>query len=125
MRQYAESANCRGNSLLAYFGEQAERACGHCDNCANGTVVVDPVVPHVPWYRRILRRTTATLPADEVPVADLARPFPVSSEVRHTAWGTGTVMAYEQDRVVVLFEEVGYKTLSVPIVQKSKLLEPV
>ena len=34
-------------------------------------------------------------------------------------------MAYEQDRVVVLFEEVGYKTLSVPIVQKSKLLEPV
>jgi ATP-dependent DNA helicase RecQ len=56
---------------------------------------------------------------------DSARPFPVSSEVRHTAWGTGTVMAYEQDRVVVLFEEVGYKTLSVPIVQKSKLLEPV
>jgi hypothetical protein len=25
---------------------------------------------------------------------------------------------------VVLFEQVGYKTLSVPIVQKSKLLEP-
>ncbi|MDG6102616.1 RecQ family ATP-dependent DNA helicase [Dactylosporangium aurantiacum] len=128
MRQYAESAGCRGNALLAYFGEQAERACGHCDNCAAGNVVVDPVVPKVPWYRRLalLRRPTATVDAGEVPVAtDPARPFPVSSEVRHTAWGTGTVMAYEQDRVVVLFEEVGYKTLSVPIVQKSKLLEPV
>ncbi|WP_327009250.1 RecQ family ATP-dependent DNA helicase [Dactylosporangium sp. NBC_01737] len=125
MRQYAESANCRGNTLLAYFGEQADRACGHCDNCANGTVVVDPVVPKLPWYRRLFRRPAATLPADEVALTDSARPFPVSSEVRHTAWGTGTVMAYEQDRVVVLFEEVGYKTLSVPIVQKSKLLEPV
>jgi ATP-dependent DNA helicase RecQ len=82
-------------------------------------------VPQVPWYRRIFRkRSTATVEASEVSV-DSARPFPVSSEVRHTAWGTGTVMAYEQDRVVVLFEEVGYKTLSVPIVQKSKLLEPV
>ncbi len=125
MRQYAESANCRGNTLLAYFGEQADTACGHCDNCANGSVVVDPVVPKLPWYRRIFRRpSTATTDAGEVTV-DAARPFPVSSEVRHTAWGTGTVMAYEQDRVVVLFEEVGYKTLSVPIVQKSKLLEPV
>ncbi len=129
MRQYAESAGCRGNALLAYFGEQAERACGHCDNCAAGTVVVDPVVPKVPWYRRLplLRRpVTTAADAGEIPVAaDAARPFPVSSEVRHTAWGTGTVMAYEQDRVVVLFEEVGYKTLSVPIVQRSKLLEPV
>ncbi|WP_344503260.1 RecQ family ATP-dependent DNA helicase [Dactylosporangium maewongense] len=124
MRQYAESANCRGNALLAYFGEQAERACGHCDNCANGTVVVDPVVPRVPWYRRLFRRPAVAVAADEVTVVDSGRPFPVSSEVRHTAWGTGTVMAYEQDRVVILFEEVGYKTLSVPIVQKSKLLEP-
>ncbi|MET7424201.1 RecQ family ATP-dependent DNA helicase [Dactylosporangium sp. NPDC005555] len=128
MRGYAESAGCRGKALLAYFGEQAERACEHCDNCANGTVVVDPVVPHVPWYRKLLRRaaSSGTAPGSAVTVtADSARPFPVSSEVRHTAWGTGTVMAYEQDRVVVLFEEVGYKTLSVPIVQKSKLLEPV
>ncbi|MFG2043130.1 RecQ family ATP-dependent DNA helicase [Dactylosporangium sp. NPDC048998] len=123
MRQYAESAGCRGNALLAYFGEQAERACGHCDNCANGTVVVDPVVPRQPWYRRLFAKPVERVAAVEVKVDD-DRPFPVSSEVRHTAWGTGTVMAYEQDRVVVLFAEVGYKTLSVPIVRKSKLLEP-
>ncbi|GAA3451258.1 RecQ family ATP-dependent DNA helicase [Dactylosporangium matsuzakiense] len=127
MRQYAESANCRGRSLLAYFGEQAEQPCGHCDNCANGSVVVDPVVPRLKWYHRILRRkSTPLVPAPEIrKTEDHDRPFPVSSEVRHTAWGTGTVMAYEQDRVVVLFEQVGYKTLSVPIVKKSKLLEPV
>jgi ATP-dependent DNA helicase RecQ len=125
MRQYAESANCRGNALLAYFGEQAERACGHCDNCANGTVVIDPVVPALRWYQRLFRKPSpaGAVAAPEIKV-DGERPFPVSSEVRHTAWGTGTVMAYEQDRVVILFEQVGYKTLSVPIVQKSKLLEP-
>jgi ATP-dependent DNA helicase RecQ len=129
MRQYAESANCRGNTLLAYFGEQGERACEHCDNCANGTVVVDPVLPVVklPWYRRLFKPPAqAHVPTQATVIkVDDARPFPVSSEVRHTEWGTGTVMAYERDRVVVLFEEVGYKTLSVPIVQKSKLLEPV
>jgi ATP-dependent DNA helicase RecQ len=127
MRQYAESANCRGNTLLAYFGEQADRACGHCDNCAGGAVVVDPVVLKVPWYRRLFRTRPRVVQAASTPTVqpEHPRPFPVSSEVRHSAWGTGTVMAYEQDRVVVLFEQVGYKTLSVPIVQKSKLLEPV
>jgi ATP-dependent DNA helicase RecQ len=128
MRQYAEGAGCRGKALLAYFGEQAERPCEHCDNCASGNVVIDPVVPRRPWYRRILARTPWRGAAEPVPAADVRvdgeRPFPVSSEVRHSAWGTGTVMAYEQDRVVILFEQVGYKTLSVPIVQKSKLLEP-
>ncbi|WP_432995693.1 RecQ family ATP-dependent DNA helicase [Dactylosporangium sp. CA-233914] len=127
MRQYAESAGCRGKALLAYFGEQAERPCGHCDNCANGTLVVEPVVPRLRWYQKLFRRRPPA-PATVVEVAkvdDEDRPFPVSSEVRHTAWGTGTVMAYEQDRVVVLFEQVGYKTLSVPIVRRSKLLERV
>ena len=50
------------------------------------------------------------------------RPFPVSSSVRHNEWGLGTVMSYERDRMVVLFDEVGYKTLSVPIVRKGGLL---
>ncbi|MFB9181233.1 RecQ family ATP-dependent DNA helicase [Dactylosporangium sucinum] len=127
MRQYAESAGCRGNALLAYFGEQGDGPCEHCDNCANGNVVVDPVAPaKVPWYRRLFKtrhQPVAAVPRQPVR-HDEDRPFPVSSEVRHTEWGTGTVMAYERDRVVVLFDEVGYKTLSVPIVRKSKLLEP-
>ncbi|MPZ67809.1 MAG: DUF3553 domain-containing protein [Pseudonocardiaceae bacterium] len=37
------------------------------------------------------------------------RPFPVSSVVRHQEWGVGTVMGYERDRVVVLFDNVGYR----------------
>jgi ATP-dependent DNA helicase RecQ len=32
------------------------------------------------------------------------------------------VMGYEQDRMMVLFDEVGYKTLSVPVVRENALL---
>ncbi|GAA3335038.1 hypothetical protein GCM10020358_01730 [Amorphoplanes nipponensis] len=36
--------------------------------------------------------------------------------------GPGMVMGYEEDRMTVLFDEVGYKTLSVPVVQEHALL---
>jgi ATP-dependent DNA helicase RecQ len=49
-------------------------------------------------------------------------PFAVHSTVRHAEWGSGMVMGYEEDRMTVLFDEVGYKTLSVPVVQENALL---
>jgi ATP-dependent DNA helicase RecQ len=33
------------------------------------------------------------------------------------------VMGYEEDRMTVLFDDVGYKTLSVPVVKEHTLLE--
>jgi hypothetical protein len=36
--------------------------------------------------------------------------------------GSGMVMGYEEDRMTVLFDEVGYKTLSVPVVEENALL---
>jgi len=98
MRQYAEGAACRGQYLLAYFGEHLAKPCGHCDNC-DGTAARIPV---------------------QRPSVDL--PYPVHSQVSHTEWGPGTVLRYEDDRMIVLFDEVGYKTLSVPVVLKQGLL---
>jgi len=49
-------------------------------------------------------------------------PFPLHSTVRHRTWGTGTVLGYEDDRMTVLFDSVGYKTLSVGVVRKQDLL---
>jgi ATP-dependent DNA helicase RecQ len=96
MRGFAETRGCRSQALLAYFGEQRKKPCGHCDNDVNG---VSP-------------------PS----ASSAAQPFAVHSKVRHGEWGPGTVMAYEQDRMTVLFDEVGYKTLSVPVVIENKLL---
>ncbi len=95
MRAFAETSACRGQALLAYFGEQMTAVCGHCDNCHDGTSAAD----------------------------DGARgPFPVHSQVRHPEWGAGLVLSYEEGRMTVLFDEVGYKTLSVSVVSEQGLL---
>ncbi|WP_406066353.1 RecQ family ATP-dependent DNA helicase [Micromonospora sp. NBC_00860] len=95
MRAFAETTACRGQTLLAYFGEQMTQVCGHCDNCHNGTSVADQ---------------------------GAVGPFPVHSQVRHPEWGPGLVLSYEEDKMTVLFDEVGYKTLSVRVVSEQGLL---
>jgi ATP-dependent DNA helicase RecQ len=97
MRAYAETRSCRAQILLAYFGDHLPRACGHCDNCATGTA-----------------------PAPTLPAA--SGPFPLHSTVKHAEWGAGMVLGYEEDRMTVLFDTHGYKTLSVPVVEQQGLL---
>jgi len=94
MRTVAQTTGCRGQALLACFGEHLDRPCGHCDHCAAGEGVRAPA----------------------------SGPFPVHSTVRHAAWGQGMVLRYEDDRMVVLFDDVGYKTLSVEVVKRQGLL---
>jgi len=94
MRNVAETTGCRGQALLACFGEHLDRPCRHCDQCAAG----------------------------EVATVRVNGPFPVHSTVRHASWGSGIVLRYEEDRMVVLFDDVGYKTLSVEVVRKQGLL---
>ncbi|QDY07542.1 RecQ family ATP-dependent DNA helicase [Micromonospora sp. HM134] len=95
MRAFAETTGCRGQVLLAYFGEQMSQVCGHCDNCHAGTSVASD---------------------------GAVGPFPVHSQVRHPEWGPGLVLNCEEDRMTVLFDEVGYKTLSVRVVSEQGLL---
>jgi len=45
------------------------------------------------------------------------------ADVRHAEWGHGIVMSREQDRITVLFDSVGYKTLALGLV--DELLEVV
>lgn len=50
------------------------------------------------------------------------QPFPLNTRVRHDAWGEGLVQRYEVDKMVVLFDDVGYKTLDVDLVGERGLL---
>src|SRR4051794_2747010 len=100
MRGYAETTRCRRQFLLGYFGEQLDEPCGNCDTCSSGTAYEQPTV-------------------DE---ADT--PFPVETPVEHAEWGAGVVMRVEDDRLVVLFDEVGYKTLALAAVTENDLLRP-
>jgi len=133
MRQFAESRSCRGQALLGYFGDRLDGPCRHCDNCARPPVTATrSATPSAPSSRTshaaaadaasvdASRRRRPVVPAQAAPVAD--RPYPLHSTVRHRAWGTGTVLGYENDRMTVLFDEVGYKTLSVTLVSREDLL---
>jgi ATP-dependent DNA helicase RecQ len=95
MRSYAEHSGCRRDFVLSYFGEEHEAPCGNCDNCDAGLVE---------------------------PEGDADRPFEIGATVAHREWGPGEVQRYDGDRVVVLFESVGYRTLDLELVTERGLL---
>jgi ATP-dependent DNA helicase RecQ len=98
VRTYAETRDCRREVLLSYFGEAFEGPCGACDNCAAGRTHED----------------------DEA----TDRPFAVGAAVRHAEWGPGVVQRYGGERMTVLFEDAGYRTLGVDLVVERELLTP-
>jgi ATP-dependent DNA helicase RecQ len=99
MRGYAETLGCRRQFLLGYFGEPAPRRCDACDNCLAGTT-------SAPASRNRSRS-----------------PYAVNAQVTHQEWGAGVVMRVEDDRITVLFDQVGYKTLSLAALRAKGLLK--
>lgn len=100
MRGYAETDGCRRQYLLGYFGDELENPCGNCDRCLDGTA----------------EDLNAGVDGDSG--------FAQHGSVVHAEWGEGTVMSVEEDRLTVLFEEVGYKTLSKEVIDETGVLRP-
>jgi ATP-dependent DNA helicase RecQ len=96
VRAFAEARSCRRRFVLTYFGEDAPERCGNCDACDR-----EREVDHV---------------GEEA--------WPAQSRVAHGQWGEGTVLRHEGDAMVVLFDEGGYRTLSVELVEQGDLLKP-
>jgi ATP-dependent DNA helicase RecQ len=96
MRGYAEVQDCRRKYMLNYFGEEFEAPCGKCDCCEAG-----------------------------ITSEDGKQPFPLNSRVSHQSLGEGMVMRYEGDKMVILFDDAGYKTLGVDLVLEQGLLRSV
>ncbi|HWG63724.1 MAG TPA: RecQ family ATP-dependent DNA helicase [Streptosporangiaceae bacterium] len=96
MRLYAEMTDCRRRFLLRYFGEAVSDPCGHCDNCEAGQSRAD------------VRGGV----------------FSPGERVQHQEWGPGLVLAAEDDRLTVLFDEYGYRELATDVVSGRHLLTP-
>ncbi|MDB9526620.1 ATP-dependent DNA helicase [Oscillatoria sp. CS-180] len=92
MRSYAETETCRRESILSYFGEPFAGPCNHCDNCKKN---------------------------DQDEDSSSFQPFPISSTIIHTHFGKGQVLRYEDEKVVVLFDTVGYKTFVTEMIVNS------
>jgi ATP-dependent DNA helicase RecQ len=99
MRGYADTVGCRRVFLLGYFGEQLDAPCGNCDTCESGT-------------------------AYEVAEHTGESAFPAETPVEHAEWGPGVVMSGDAATITVLFDDVGYKTLSREVVEAQGLLRP-
>lgn len=97
MRGYAETLDCRRLFLLGYFGETLAAPCGNCDRC------------------------TANAGADERQES-VAGDWVVQTPVVHRSWGPGVVMSVEDDRITVLFDDYGYRTLALDAIAESGLL---
>ncbi|SDQ12740.1 ATP-dependent DNA helicase RecQ [Quadrisphaera sp. DSM 44207] len=102
VRGYAETTGCRRRFLLGYFGEDVPRPCGNCDACRSGS---------------------AAEAAAQVETSEDAAAWPVGARVVHRAWGPGVVMRPEGDRITVLFEQEGYKTLALRAIREHALLQ--
>lgn len=118
MRAYAETNGCRRRHLLGYFGESlAEGDCAGCDVCTRAREWEE-----VPERKGDVLSGTGPGPQEVVAVDGT---FPPGTRVGHDAWGEGEVMSEEENRITVLFESVGYRTLSLPTVHARGLLTPV
>lgn len=101
LRGYAETADCRRRYLLAYLGEELDQPCGNCDTCDAGSAAA----------------VEAASPAE--------RPFAAEERVVHPVFGEGRVVRYEEGRVQVRFDAVGYKTLDLDQALADGLLQPL
>ncbi|WP_240468029.1 RecQ family zinc-binding domain-containing protein [Streptomyces dangxiongensis] len=93
-RAYAETTGCRRDFLLGYFGEDYAAPCGNWDICEEEDAEQE----------------------QERPAHPVAASYPVGTEVRHGQWGEGTVLSEDQDRITVLFDQAGYRTLALEAV---------
>jgi ATP-dependent DNA helicase RecQ len=100
LRRYVESRTCRRDFLLGYFGEPYGKRCGNCDICRSAKGVRSH--------------------ADDGGTSA----FTPGMRVRHRQFADGDVIRTDGDTVTVLFDQVGYKTLSVPLALDKELLRP-
>ncbi|MEE8601287.1 RecQ family ATP-dependent DNA helicase [Euzebya tangerina] len=103
MAAYLDADSCRWRYIGSYFGQQLDEPCGNCDRC---------------WET-----------ADEIGDADgqtatreeAVHGFSPGDQVQHTSFGSGLVEGVEGNRLMILFDDAGYKTLAADVLADSEV----
>ncbi|WP_327406889.1 RecQ family ATP-dependent DNA helicase [Streptomyces sp. NBC_01288] len=143
MRGYAETTECRRRFLLGYFGDSVPVPCGACDNCASPAAKPasglrrgrsvdagrpDRAAARQRWWPRTGARSDTTAAGSVRMAETVARPeaddhaYLPGVRVSHDQWGRGEVMSEGDGKITILFESVGYRTLSLAVVTDKQLL---
>ena len=99
LAQYLDTSSCRWRFIASYFGADIDGDCGRCDVCE--------------------RSGHAEAHPSE---ADPAHGFRTGQEVRHRSFGEGIVEGVDGDRLTVVFDEVGHRSLSAKVLADNDLL---
>lgn len=107
MMHYAESPGCRKQLMRMYFGEEAGKSCGQCDNCAAGDQAHGAELPRSTREDvgvavetaagTVVTTAPETLPSREVPL------FSKGDGVRHAKFGAGRVVEIDGENLLVRF----------------------
>ncbi len=105
MMAYAASTGCRMRMMREYFGFDAGRACGICDNCRSPVAAVEPAA-HPP-QSAAFAEASPELSSDN-PVERALRKerhvLQAGDKVRHKTFGAGEVVENNGGRVTVRFQ---------------------
>lgn len=101
MVRHAQTTMCRVRYLTAYFGDERENDCGHCDTCHARTA-----------GQLRVRRAPARPRAARVPPGPArVSPFARGQAMRHRRFGTGEVVTVDPEGATVAFPAAGVKRL--------------
>lgn len=119
MMHYAESLECRKQILRQYFGEEAGGPCGSCDNCLRPAEQLTPAAGKV----EVLRVDTGIGPVYTTAPETLPKPameagFTIGDPIRHRSFGSGRVLDFHGDTVLVRFDKGGSKRVKASFIQK-------
>lgn len=131
MMRYAESTLCRMQFLRQYFGEEAGKECGHCDNCRTKAEAKLRLQSEQSARRgRPLRQSLASANSADVvsPMVAAAasaqdkpsrrKPmFHIGDHVKHTRFGIGEVVEIAGQNLTVSFSGAGQKRIRAGYVQ--------